>query len=44
MRDILPIIPDWIANHDPREVKYHLSRFVRFTAHPDKRVVGELLE
>lgn len=43
MQEILPYVHLWIANHDPRVVKYHLSKVLAFTAFPDKTIKGTLL-
>ena len=44
MSDLLPHIHDWIARYDPPRVKFHLSRVVRLTVHPDKRITADLLD
>ena len=43
MKDIIDILPEWITNQDPRQVKYYVGKVVSLTAHPDGRIVAEWL-
>lgn len=41
LRSILDDIPGWIAEWNPREVKYNLSRYVTLTVYPDHTIRAE---
>lgn len=43
MKDLLPHFPRWVAEADPREVKFHLSRLFKMTAYPNKKIKVEFL-
>ncbi len=43
IRQILPHVDEWLTLDEPASVAYWLGTVLRFTAHPDKRIVAERL-
>lgn len=43
MRDLIPVLPVWLTETDPAEVRYHLARTVSIVMNKDKTVKVELL-
>ena len=43
MQELLPHIRGWISGEDPLTVRFHLSRIITITAHPEKTVTVSLV-